>query len=102
MFQLAIWGEGVSGKNDITVNLGGERETVKIYDVTVGKGTRSDPSERHERPPDDDGSCHDRRDPVKPFDHHSIIRAARAQSRPLPRSQYQTIFTTVTMHEYSR
>ena len=37
VFQLAIWGEGVSGKNDITVNLGGNRETVKIYDVTVGK-----------------------------------------------------------------
>ena len=37
VFQLAIWGEGVSGKNDITVNLGGNRETVKIYDVTAGK-----------------------------------------------------------------
>lgn len=37
VFQLAIWGEAVSGKHDITVNLGAERETIKIYDVTVGE-----------------------------------------------------------------
>jgi hypothetical protein len=37
VLQLVVWGERVSGANDITVDLGGTRETVKIYDVTVGK-----------------------------------------------------------------
>ena len=32
-----MWGEQVSGANNITVNLGTARATVKIYDVTVGK-----------------------------------------------------------------
>lgn len=37
VFQLLVWGEQVSGGNNIKVNLGTARATVKIYDVTVGK-----------------------------------------------------------------
>jgi len=36
-FHLVVWGEQVSGTNDVTVDLGGTHATVKIYDVTVGK-----------------------------------------------------------------
>jgi|SRR6266566_1652038 len=36
VFQLVIWGEQVSGSNNVTVNLGKSRATVKVYDVTLG------------------------------------------------------------------
>jgi hypothetical protein len=36
VFQLIVWGEQVSGTNTVTVDLGGTRPTVKIYDVTTG------------------------------------------------------------------
>lgn len=35
-FELVVWGEQVSGENNITVNLGNTYATVKIYDTTVG------------------------------------------------------------------
>jgi hypothetical protein len=37
VFLLVVWGEQVSGANDITVNIGSTRKTIKIYDVTVGE-----------------------------------------------------------------
>jgi hypothetical protein len=36
VFQLVVWGEQVSGSNNITIDLGAPRATVKIYDVTDG------------------------------------------------------------------
>lgn len=36
VFQLVVWGEKVTGANNITVNLGSTQATVKIYDTTVG------------------------------------------------------------------
>ena len=36
VFQLVVWGEQVTGANNITVNLGSIRATVMIYDITVG------------------------------------------------------------------
>jgi hypothetical protein len=36
-FLLVIWGEQVSGTNDVTINLGSARKTIKIYDVTLGE-----------------------------------------------------------------
>ena len=36
VFELVVWGEQVSGSNNITVNLGGTHATVSIYDTTVG------------------------------------------------------------------
>jgi hypothetical protein len=36
IFELVIWGEQVSGSNNLTVNLGGIYATVKIYDTTSG------------------------------------------------------------------
>jgi hypothetical protein len=35
-FELAVWGEQVSGSNNITVNLGATFATVRVYDPTVG------------------------------------------------------------------
>jgi hypothetical protein len=35
-FELAVWGEQVSGSNNITVNLGAAFATVRVYDPTVG------------------------------------------------------------------
>jgi len=35
-FELAVWGEQVSGSNNITVNLGGMHETVNVFDPTLG------------------------------------------------------------------
>jgi hypothetical protein len=35
-FQLVVWGEQVTGANNITVNLGSTQATLKIYDTTVG------------------------------------------------------------------
>jgi hypothetical protein len=35
-FELAVWGEQVSGTNAVTVNLGGTHGTVNVYDVTSG------------------------------------------------------------------
>ena len=35
-YELAVWGEQVSGSNDITVNLGKPFANVHIYDPTVG------------------------------------------------------------------
>jgi hypothetical protein len=35
-FELAVWGEQVTGSNDITVNLGGTFANVHVYDPTVG------------------------------------------------------------------
>jgi hypothetical protein len=35
-FELIVWGEQVEGSNAITINLGGTRSKVKIYDMTVG------------------------------------------------------------------
>lgn len=35
-FELAVWGEQVQGANSVTVNLGGARASVKIYDPTMG------------------------------------------------------------------
>jgi hypothetical protein len=35
-FELAVWGEQVSGSNNITVNLGAAFATVHVYDPTVG------------------------------------------------------------------
>ncbi|MCW3061464.1 MAG: hypothetical protein JWQ02_3285 [Capsulimonas sp.] len=34
--ELIVWGERVTGSDDITVNLGGEYAGVKVYDPTVG------------------------------------------------------------------
>jgi hypothetical protein len=36
VFQLVVWGEQVTGANNITVKLGSTHATVKIYDATVG------------------------------------------------------------------
>jgi hypothetical protein len=36
VFELAVWGEQVTGTNSVTVNLGVSRALVKIYDPTVG------------------------------------------------------------------
>lgn len=35
-FELVVWGERVSGSDNVTVNLGGTYASVKIYDPTVG------------------------------------------------------------------
>ncbi|HET6251640.1 MAG TPA: hypothetical protein VFE47_28400 [Tepidisphaeraceae bacterium] len=35
-FELAVWGEQAKGSSDITVELGAEYPTVKVYDPTVG------------------------------------------------------------------
>lgn len=37
VFQLVVWGEQVSGTNNVTVNLGSVRAIVKVYDVTLGE-----------------------------------------------------------------
>ena len=34
-YELAVWGEQVSGSNNITVNLGTTYPSVKVYDPTV-------------------------------------------------------------------
>ena len=34
-FELAIWGDQISGSNSVTVNLGGSFKTVRIYDPTL-------------------------------------------------------------------
>jgi hypothetical protein len=36
IFQLVVWGEQVTGANNVTVHLGSAQATVKIYDTTVG------------------------------------------------------------------
>ena len=36
VFELVVWGEQVTGANNITVNLGSTYATVRIYDTTVG------------------------------------------------------------------
>ena len=36
IFELVVWGEQVSGTNNITVNLDSAHASVKTYDVTVG------------------------------------------------------------------
>jgi hypothetical protein len=36
VFQLVVWGEQVTGANNVTVHLGSAQATVKIYDTTVG------------------------------------------------------------------
>jgi hypothetical protein len=36
VFELAVWGEQVSGTNSVTVNLGRAHAPVKIYDPTMG------------------------------------------------------------------
>jgi hypothetical protein len=36
VFQLLVWGEQVTGSNDVIVNLGSTPATVKIYDTAVG------------------------------------------------------------------
>jgi hypothetical protein len=36
VFELVVWGEQVSGTNNIAINLGGTHAKVKIYDVTAG------------------------------------------------------------------
>jgi hypothetical protein len=36
VFELVVWGEQVAGANNITVNLGSVRSTVKIYDTVMG------------------------------------------------------------------
>ena len=35
-FELVVWGEQVIGQNNIKVDFGGSRKSVKIYDVTSG------------------------------------------------------------------
>ena len=35
-FELAVWGEQVSGSNHISVNLGASHAEVKVYDPTIG------------------------------------------------------------------
>ncbi len=35
-FELAVWGEQVSGSNDVVVELGGRHARISVYDVTVG------------------------------------------------------------------
>lgn len=35
-FELAVWGENTSGADTVTVNLGGEHTSVKVYDPTAG------------------------------------------------------------------
>jgi hypothetical protein len=35
-FELAVWGEQVSGSHDITVNLGASFANVNVYDPTIG------------------------------------------------------------------
>jgi hypothetical protein len=36
VFEAVVWGEQVTGANNITVNLGGTYAKVSIYDTTVG------------------------------------------------------------------
>ncbi|MTD94089.1 glycosyl hydrolase [Hyphomicrobium sp. xq] len=35
-FALVVWGEKVTGADSVVVDLGGERASVKVYDITVG------------------------------------------------------------------
>ena len=35
-FELAVWGEQVSGSNNVVITFGKSHETVNVYDVTVG------------------------------------------------------------------
>jgi hypothetical protein len=35
-FELAVWGEQVSGSNDVVVEFGGRHARVNVYDVTAG------------------------------------------------------------------
>jgi hypothetical protein len=35
-FELVVWGERVQGSNDVSVNLGGTRASVNVYDPTIG------------------------------------------------------------------
>ena len=35
-FELVVWGERVQGSDRVTVNLGGNHESVKVYDPTLG------------------------------------------------------------------
>jgi hypothetical protein len=36
MFELVVWGEQVSGSNNVAVNLGGMASSASIYDPTLG------------------------------------------------------------------
>ena len=36
VFQLAVWGERVTGTDRVTVHLGGVYPSAKVYDPTVG------------------------------------------------------------------
>ena len=36
VFELVVWGEQLKGSNDVMVNFGSSRASVKIYDPTVG------------------------------------------------------------------
>jgi hypothetical protein len=44
-FELAVWGEQLSGTNQVTVRLGTKVETAEVYDPTLG----TSPVERHSR-----------------------------------------------------
>jgi uncharacterized protein YjdB len=35
-YELVVWGEQVSGSNQVTVQLGADYDTVKVYDITTG------------------------------------------------------------------
>ena len=34
-FELVVWGERLKGSDDVTVQFGGTRPTVRIYDPTI-------------------------------------------------------------------
>jgi hypothetical protein len=34
-FELLVWGERLKGSDDVSVNLGGTRSSVKVYDPTI-------------------------------------------------------------------
>ena len=36
VFELLVWGEQVSGSNNVIVNFGRTHASVKIYDITAG------------------------------------------------------------------
>jgi hypothetical protein len=36
VFDLVVWGEQLKGTNDVTVNFGSARASVKVYDPTIG------------------------------------------------------------------
>ena len=52
VFELVIWGEQVTGSNNITVGFGNDPPNVRIYDTTIGHRTNSVADRRRQRSSD--------------------------------------------------